>query len=191
MLSKQSTAFSFKTRLTCPICAAFVSASRYTYKSAASSAGVAVSSVPYKNSCTLRSTNGRSAWLQLRTARPTICSMRFMLYHGSMMCTWRTFLKSMPSLPALEMMTTLIRCPCSFSVVSASNSARLSGDSCLSPVNMAYLAANRFGFWFAVAIICGTGAVLNKDPTCASYRLNPISSSASAMGTAPPPMYSL
>ena len=104
-----------------------------------------------------------------------------------MMCTWRTFLKSMPSLPALEMMTTLMRWPFALSVVSASSSARLSGDSCLSPVNMAYFAANRLCWCWKR---CGTGAFLNSPPSL-SYRVNPISSRASAIGTAPPPMYSL
>ena len=131
------------TRDTAPIFTDLNSDKRYKYRSIASISGF-VSCVPYKYSSTFRCENGRRLWLQFRIARPMICSRRFILYHGSRIWTCRIFLKSRPSLPATEIMTTFTFSPCVlFSLVSAFNSKRLSGEIVGSPVITEYRAGRK------------------------------------------------
>ena len=111
-----------------------------------------------------------------------------------MMCTWRIFFKSSPSDPALVIMTTLIMEPSRLAgAVAASMSSGVLGDSSLFPDTMMY------ALLLLVLLIPvptpPAPAPTSKfcppiPPAPLSYRLNPISSRASAIGTAPPLMYS-
>ena len=131
-----------------------------------------------------------------------ICSRRFILYHGSRIWTCRIFLKSRPSLPATDIMTTFTFSPCVLSsLVSAFSSKRLSGEIVGSPVITEYRAGRNGWFgncawcwrWGSIVIASmpGVGLLRKSDefPPVALYRVNPISSNASAMGTTPPSIY--
>ena len=118
--------------------------------------------------------------------------MRFKLYQGSNICTWRTYLKSRPSDAAREINITFTFSPYIFSLLVAYfKSSALSCEKYLSPVIIMYLAclklSSLLGFSVFASIFTFTTSFWNSDlPLCLT---NPISSSAKAIGTTPPSIY--
>ena len=124
-----------------------------------------------------------------------ICSMRFILYHGSTTWTWRMNLKSRPSAPAKDISTTFTFSPLTLSrLVAAFKSATLSGEIDLSPVIITYFAGLKpsvapspFGL-SVIESIGSVGAVSNRF-FIPLDRVNPSSSRARATGIMPPSIY--
>ena len=125
----QSTAYFFRMRDTLPILTALSSAYRYRHKSIASTLGDSKSRVPCINMLTLRWSKMSSRCEHVRTARPMTCSNKFILYQGSIMWTWRIFLKSRPSDPAFVIIITFTTDPSEFCLsVAAIISFLVSGE---------------------------------------------------------------